>query len=282
VNRTSQLRYAEILRNLEGFDDWLKRLSIPIQQADRAHRAIRVLERSERAFLDGTTGPDISKSEYLFSLTEALELHNVYLAFRDHPRQQLREKLTRALSGPALPEAEAAKNGDGRNVMFELALGAEWALCGGDVQLLEPDLILRMPARSYLVACKRPEYEHSIRATVRDAASQLRSALSSAPTNHFGIIAICLSRVLNRGTSYFSGRYEQLSKHLNALIDKHRLNWRATEFHPRNIAVLFYACTPADWGEGLFRLSAARVGPTRREEPPHQNLREDLARLYTD
>jgi len=51
-----------------------------------------------------------------------------------HP-QQLRERLTRALSGPALPEAETAISRDGRNVMFELALGAEWALCGANVEL---------------------------------------------------------------------------------------------------------------------------------------------------
>ena len=60
-----------------------------------AHHAIRVLEKAERAFLNGTNQANgVSKSDYLFGLTEALELHDVYLAFRDHPPQQLCERLT--------------------------------------------------------------------------------------------------------------------------------------------------------------------------------------------
>ncbi len=163
MHQASQLRYADILQNLQGFDDWLQRLGVPVRQADRAHRAIRVLEKAERAFLNGTNQADgISKSDYLFGLTEALELHDVYLAFRDYPPQQLCERLTRALSGPALPESETATSRDGRNVMFELALGAEWALCGAKVELLEPDLVLKVPDRGYLIACKREGAEDAI------------------------------------------------------------------------------------------------------------------------
>jgi hypothetical protein len=207
---------------------------------------------------------------------------DVYLAFHRHPPQQLRERLTRALSGPALPEAETTISRDGRNVMFELALGAEWALCGADVELLEPDLLLKMPSRGYFTACKRPEHEHGIRAAVRSAASQLRSALASAPDDTFGIVAVCISRVLNPGNAYFSGSYRQLSELVNMLMDRHRKDWRTTDFHPRNMAVLFYAHTPADWGNGLFRLSAVRIGPTRRGESVHQNLRDDMTRLYSN
>jgi hypothetical protein len=282
VNGTAQLRYSDILENLKGFDDWLRRLGVPVRQADRAHHAIRVLEEAERAFQSGKNRSRMSKSDYLFGLTEALELHDVYLAFHRHPPQQLRERLTRALSGPALPEAETAISRDGRNVMFELALGAEWALCGADVELLEPDLLLKMPSRGYFTACKRPEHEHGIRAAVRSAASQLRSALASAPDDTFGIVAVCISRVLNPGNAYFSGSYRQLSELVNMLMDRHRKDWRTTDFHPRNMAVLFYAHTPADWGNGLFRLSAVRIGPTCREESVHQNLSDDMTRLYSN
>ena len=282
MNRTSQLRYSEILQDLVGFNEWLAGIGVPVQEADRAHHALRILEKAELAYLNQTNEAGITKLDYLFGLTEALELHDVYLAFRDHPQEQLRDRLTRALKGPSLPEAEGTKNRDGRNIMFELALGAEWALSGGDVQLLEPDLVLNMPARGYLVACKRPQSEHSIRASVRDAASQLRAALSAATTAYFGIIPVCLSSVLNHGKTYFSGGYEQLSELLNTLMSEHRPGWRTVEFHPRNIAVLFYANTPADWGDGLFRLSAIRVGPVASEEAAHQSLREDFARLYRD
>ena len=75
--------------------------------------------------------------------------------------------------------------------------------------------------------------------------------------------------------------YEQLSGLVNMLMGRHRTDWRTTEFHSRNIAVLFYAHTPADWGNGLFRLSAVRIGPTLREESVHQNLRDDMTNLYS-
>ena len=170
---------------------------------------------------------------------------------------------------------------DGRNVMFELALRAEWALCGAEVEFLQPDLFLKVPDRGYLIACKRPERERSIRAAVRSAASQLRSALPSAPNNYFGIIAVCISRVLNRGNAYFSGSYEQLSGLVNMLMGRHRTDWRTTEFHPCNIAVLFYAHTPADWGNGLFRLSAVQSGQLFARNRSHQNLRDDMTNLYS-
>jgi hypothetical protein len=282
VNRNTHLLYADILRDLEGLDEWLRSLGMPVRTMDRAHYALQKLEKAQQAFVAGTDHvAGVSKSDYLFGLTETLELRDVYCAFRDHPPEQLCDRLTRALSGPPLPDAETANNRDGRNVTFELALGAEWALAGGKVEFVEPDLILRAPERSYLVACKRPEHEHRIRASVRGAASQLRVALSSASVDHFGIVAVNLSRILNHGDMYFSGRYEDLSQLLNGLMSAHRPDWRTIDIHPRNIAVLFYACTPADWGEGLYRLSAMRIVQASGEySVNHRNLENDLNELY--
>jgi len=165
--------------------------------------------------------------------------------------------------------------------MFELALGAEWALLGGKVEFVEPDLALRMPLRNYLTACKRPESEHGIRASVKDAAAQLRVALTKTGDDHFGIIALSLSRILNRGDAYFTGNYEQLSDLLNELMAIHRSDWRTTDFHARNIAVFFYAHTPANWGEGLYRLSAIRIVEAFGDYGEHhRNLESDLADLY--
>lgn len=283
MNYSTQLNYSEILRDLQGFDEWLGSLRIPVRSMDRAHYAIQKLQRAHRAFVDGTDhAAGVSKSDYLFALTEALELRDVFCAFRDYSQPaELRGRLIRALSGPPLPEAETRKNRDGRNVMFELALGAEWVLCGGKIELIEPDLALRMPSRSYLVACKRPDSEHGIRAAVKDAASQLQRVLPSTGTDHFGIVAVSLSRILNPGKAFFGGTYAQLSALVNGLMGIHRSDWRTTDFHLRNIAVLFYAQTPADWGDGLYRMSAIRVVESFGEHNEHHgNLESDLNELY--
>lgn len=283
MNFSTQLNYSDILRDLQGFDHWLGSLGVPVRSMDRAHYAIQKLQTSHQAFVDRTDhATRVSKSDYLFALTEAVELRDVYCAFNHHHQTaELRDRLTRALSGPHLPEAENQKNRDGRNVMFELALGAEWALCGGKVELVEPDLALRMPTRSYLVACKRPESEHGIRAAVKDAASQLQTVLSNTGTDHFGIVAVSLSRILNQGKAFFGGTYAQLSALVNGLMGIHRSDWRTTDFHPRNIAVLFYAHTPADWGDGLYRMSAIRVVEASGEHNEHHgDLESDLNDLY--
>jgi hypothetical protein len=164
--------------------------------------------------------------------------------------------------------------------MFELALGAEWTISGKKVELQEPDLLLRTPPRNYFVACKRPEHEHGIRAAVKDAARQLTEVLSNAPSDYFGLIAISLGRILNRGDKFFSGDFQHLSLLLNELMTVHRKNWRTIKFHTRNLVVMFHAHTPADWGNGLFRLSAARIGTTREGQAVPMSVKDDLTDAY--
>lgn len=281
--QSAKVRYSAVLEELKAFDEWLQRLGIPVQQADRAHRAIRILAKAEHAFQDQLeeSAAGISKTEYLFSLTEALELNDVYLAFRNHPAGQLRERLIRALSGPALPEHEVQSNRDGRNIMFELALGAEWAQRGAEVDLVEPDLFVKTPDANYFVACKRPDYEHGIRAAVHDAASQLRDVLSNDKTESFGVIAISLSRVLNRGRAFFSGTHEQLNNLLQSMMGKHLHSWKNTDFHSRNIAVLLHIHTPADWGDGLFRMSTSVVAPSTSGRLVPESFKKSIDCLYS-
>lgn len=282
MSHSARLRYAAILDDLRGFDEWLISLGVSVQQTDRVHRSISVLEKAEHAFVNGMDGAaaGVSKPEYLFGLTEALELRDVYVAFKNYPSEQLRNRLVRALDGPASPADETQKSRDGRNVMFELALGSEWARSGASIQLLEPDLFVKTPTAEYFVACKRPSNERRIKDAVRSAAGQLRSVLDSSSKASLGVIAISVAHILNRGRMYFPGSYDQLSALVNLLLDSHLSTWQTVDFHSRNIAVLFHAHTPADWGEGLFRVSASIVGPTRRDRPIPQNFRDSVELLY--
>jgi len=70
VQRNAQLKYSDILRDLDGLDDWLRSLGVPVRAADRAHYSIRKLESAQQAFLDGSARAEgVSKSDYLFGLT---------------------------------------------------------------------------------------------------------------------------------------------------------------------------------------------------------------------
>jgi hypothetical protein len=284
MSQSSTVSYADILRDLSGFDEWLSTMGVPIRDSDRAHNAIRILEKAQYAFTNGLEDSEagVSKTEYLFGLTEALELRDVYQTFRNNTSQELRKRLIRALSGPALPEAETEKNSDGRNIMFELAFGAEWAEKGAKIELCEPDLGAKLQNRYYLVACKRPNTEDGVTSAVKDAGRQLRSALTSAPDSCLGLIVISFSRILNRGTKFFSGSYDDLSELLNGMLTRNRQTWNDFSFHPNTIAIIFHMHTPANWGQGLFRMAAMRVDPFNSTAQKDINdLKNDLENLYS-
>ena len=161
-------------------------------------------------------------------------------------------RLERALSGPAQPVDENQKNSDGRNVWFELALAADWKLRGASIRLGEHDLQLFRDNKKFLMACKRPASEHSIRSNIRGAISQLNENLNEnlrlAQEDVFGVIAISLSRVLNPGNKYWSGNLEQLGNLLHGLMQQYTPFWQDADADPRIRSILFHVATPSDVG----------------------------------
>jgi hypothetical protein len=175
-------KYSDLLHHIEGFDDWLRSLGLTPRPDDWIHQAFETHRMADTATRKGRETGEYSKieGEHLFPLTEALEAHDIFLAFEKEPSEVLAQTLGRALSGPAQPVAENQKNSDGRNVWFELALAADWKLRGATVRLGEPDLQLFRENKKILIACKRPGSEHSIRSNIRAAISQLNDNLRLA------------------------------------------------------------------------------------------------------
>lgn len=245
-------QYRKLLESVEGFDKWLLSLGLTPRSDDRIHRAFAVLRMADEAIRKGReTGEYASiKPEHLFPLVEALEAHDIFNAFEKDSSKALSDSLKRALSGPYQPVDEKSEaSRDARNVWFELALAAEWKLLGATVHLAEPDLQLIRDGATFLVACKRPANEHSVRANIRSAISQLRDNLSSASDGVFGVIAISLSRVLNPGTKLWRGDIEQLGHHVYSKMIQYDAHWQSASVDPRICAILFHAATPSTFGE---------------------------------
>jgi hypothetical protein len=241
-----RLKYSDILRRLEGFDQWLVRLGLTPRPNDRIHEAIRFLRNAEELSKKGKeTGhyADIHPKDW-FPVVDALEAHDVFAAFQDDPSPTVALSLQRALSGPSQPILENSRNGDGRNVWFELALAAEWKLRGANVRLDEPDLCLIKDQVTFLIACKRPASGNSIQNNIEDAIKQLRRNLSSAKDKSFGVAAISISRIFNAGDQVFNGDMEGLRNHFNNWIDSN-MPYFATISDPRICCILFHLATPA-------------------------------------
>jgi len=252
-------KFADLIAELAGLDCWLEDLGLKSKQ-DRVHFAIDVLHQAENAFqrmrATGEPARAGNVDNYIFGICEALEIRDIYLAFRDEPKDKLAPILERALSGPHRPADETERNTDGRNIAFELALGAELKLRGADVTLAEPDLRVSTAGGTYLLACKRPAREQSIRAAIRSASQQLDENLQNSDQDVFGVMTISVSRILNPGTLFFGGHLERFGDRVQALLaDHNRDSERAIMRHPSICAILFHAATPNNQGDGLFRMS---------------------------
>ena len=170
-------------------------------------------------------------------------------------------------------------NRDGRNIWFELALAAEWRMRGATVQLGEPDLQLFRDNKTFLVACKRPASENSVRANVRSAISQLNDHLRLASQDVFGVVAISVSRVLNPGNRYWSGSLEELGSLLHQMMLQYRPYWRSADPHPRICAILFHTATPSDVGQKVdLSLATYSVAERLKEDSVGTKIFEEHVR----
>src|SRR5712692_927081 len=243
-------KFDEVLSRLKELDSWLAQLGLDPKSNDRIHQAIGVLQMAEEGLSAFRETNEVTKigniDDYYFGITEALEFSDIYAAFRDESPEVLGPKLQRALKGPFRPKDETPRNAEGRNTMYELALAADLKRQGIEVVVGDPDIIVSLANRSFLIECKRPSAEHSIRANVRGAAVQLREKLDRKDHEEArGIIAISLSRILNPGTKIFvapnEADKERLGDRLAMLMQQHEDDWKKSETHKRIAAVLFQA-----------------------------------------
>jgi hypothetical protein len=275
-------KYCDVLQRLENFDNWLISLGLRPRSNDRIHQAFNTLRMAEAASRKGRETGEYSKiqAEHLFPLIEALEAHDVFVAFEKESSEALANALKRALTGPTQPVDEKNEaNRDGRNIWFELALAAEWRTRGATVRLGEPDLQLLRDNKTFLVACKRPASDNSVRSNIRGAISQLNDHLRLASQDVFGVVAISLSRVLNPGDKYWSGSLEELGSLLHQMMLHYRLYWRSADPHPRICAILFHAATPSDVGQKVdLSLTTYSVAERLRQDSVGTKIFEEHVR----
>lgn len=253
-------KYPDLLHRLKGFDPWLASLGLTPRPNDRIHEAFKILRRADQASREGHetgTYSYIQPGDW-FLIMEALEAHDVFTAFQNDPSVAFTAELKRALSGPILPVDEGPRNRDGRNIWFQLALAAEWKLRGASVRVEEPDLSLTRDRITFLVACKRPANQQSIGVNIHDAIKQLQRNLERTLPGAFGVAAISLSRVFNRGDMVFSGEMNGLGGLLNDELGKHE-RYLLSVNDPRICCVMFHVATPSLGGEDVDLIRASRT-----------------------
>jgi hypothetical protein len=149
------------------------------------------------------------------------------------------------------------------------------------VSIGEPDVTLRTNSTKFVVECKRPYREESIRANIKDANEQLEMFLD-ADEKLFGIIAISVSRILLRPTDVLVKQapvnvaYEWnklLDENIRSLAD--RIRWSKFAFHKRIVAMRFHTSLPSFVRGGASgRLAVCMLFPIGRCESQFKLHRE--------
>ncbi len=280
--------FDAVLESLSKLDPWLESLGIE-PKPDRWHQAVQMVKRAKvQRQLVERGGPRTYIHNYMDGLFEALEIHEIVVAFQGDRSPALKTKLMRALCGPISPFDEQPKNSEARNTMFELSLAADWKNAGSEVEVGEPDIKLRAPVALFQTECKRPFSENSVRNNIEDAASQLGKVLNKPGNEHdYGIVAISLSRVFtqgNLGCYAPAGIGKQIiGEALADILDENTLSWglrRFREMHPRIVAVMFHLTAPWDiGGERLIHLSTSNFIETGNDSEGWRILREHVESL---
>jgi hypothetical protein len=191
---------------------------------------------------------------------------------------------------------ERAQNADARNVQFELSLAAEWHLNGLNVRIGEPDFTLSAGATDFIVECKRPYSEGSIRSNIRSAKRQLASQLDNSK-NVFGAIAVSVGRILVPPThgmitnSLLPSVQRDPARHLRALLAERgqtrdalalklqhdlgdmiealtkRVRWCNFDFHERVVGMFFHAAPSYVTYRRSGRMAMSLIGPVGNPGP---------------
>lgn len=245
------LSYVE---TIEEVASWLGDMGLG-NGADRFHSHLREIRKQEPL-------PEAVEqaAEMGFIHLEAVEFVDIWAAFRGAEDDKLIQRLKKALGGDSRLSKESSDRNVARNTMFELALAARLRRGGVAVEFGEPDLVVSFPEGQYVIECKRPFRDSSVRANIKDAAHQLRENLQ--PAQH-GVIAVSLSRVINPGNALLgveiANRDAVGAVYGDLLVDLNDRCWRliselaSTEFSPGIAALMFETVTPfiTEKGEGI-------------------------------
>ncbi len=275
--------------SLQELTDWLRKLEINIANK-RAHQLLAALEDDEQnrkvRWKDKTVPlNDVTFGELGTALIELRDLTEIYYAFQTDKTELFKRKLAASLAGLLTIAEETPANNAARNTMFELTLAAHWRLLGLDVALSDPDIILQLGDVSFYVECKRPFWDHSVRPNLREAVRQLERKLSQPDaTAKFGLVALSVTRILNRESRYarlsHSRDMGSLFGELDSFWKEHRLHL-PSDCKPTIVAVVLHYAVPVVIGdEPLRNVSSQYFGPVGNIGPVFEVLRDTFEPLF--
>jgi hypothetical protein len=170
-------------------------------------------------------------SEHMMACMESMEFGDVLQHVRAYDRQSLQRTLKAVLNGPVLQYDEDMNSNESRNRLFELTMASKLSRAHLNPSLSEPDLMCDVDGKRLFIACKRPLSPMKVNARIREAERQVLQVIKDAPPGARGVVAISMSKVMNRGDQLFvySGERQgrnDLADRLEAMSDCSEEVWK--------------------------------------------------------
>lgn len=176
--------------------------------------------------------------DFVSSMFEVFDFVSIYKAFNGVPAHQLTsvvQKLQKAVNGPINAADETPDSTAARNFLFEALVAAKTHRPDKGIEAIldaKSDTGISLNGKKLWVECKRVTTVDKIESNARKASSQLETILAGeVGSGHCGIVAMDVSKILNRGDTIFVTRNDNellasVDRIMDQFIQKHSYIWQ--------------------------------------------------------
>lgn len=166
--------------------------------------------------------------DFVSSMFEIFDFVSIHKAFEGVPAHQLTsvvEKLQKGVNGPINAADETSNSTAARNFLFEAAVAAKAHRPDKGIEAIlnaSSDTGIGLNGKKIWVECKRVTTVDKMEKNVRKASSQLETVLAGeVGSGHRGIVALDVSKILNRGDQIFVTRNDdELLASVDRMMDR--------------------------------------------------------------
>lgn len=175
--------------------------------------------------------------DFVSSMFEVYDFISIHKAFQNVEHTQLlsiTERLQKAVNGPINAADETSDSTAARNFLFEATVAAKAHQPDRGIDAIldaKSDTGIRIGEKRIWVECKRITSLEKVESNVRKASSQLEVVLAKElGAGHRGIVAMDVSKILNRGDKIFVASTDEallasVDRIMGQFISEYSHNW---------------------------------------------------------
>lgn len=230
--------YEAIFDQYSAAMSWMAGLGIKLNPGRTSHYE-KVVGHWKDAYTTATAdeGRQIFP-DFVSSMFEVFDFVSIYKAFDGVPAHQLTsvvQKLQKSVNGPINATDETPDTTAARNFLFEALVAAKAHRPNKGIEAIldaRSDTGISLNGNKLWVECKRVTTVDKIESNARKASHQLETILAGeVGSGHRGIVAMDVSKILNRGDTIFVARNDNellasVDLIMDQFIQKHSHIWQ--------------------------------------------------------